>query len=184
WMRGFARGYHHERVVGGGVAIDGDAIERRVGQIGGQGRQQTGVDVGIGGQETQHGGHVGANHARAFADASDGDGLARQHHLRTVGLGHRVGGHDAFCGFGPVCRLRIGNGGRHAGHNAIDRQVLHDDASGERQNLLRLHFEQGSHGIRSSARIGQAFGTSACIGIARVNHQGPNLGVGLRSLDV
>jgi len=174
-VRRFARGHDDEGVVGRGVTINGDAIERGIGQVSGQCRQQGRIDVGIGSQETQHGGHVGPNHAGPFANARDGDRLTRQHHLRAESLGHGVGGHDAFSRLGPVLCLRIGNGSRHARHNAIDRQVFHDDARRERQDLLRLYFEQGSHCICCRTRICQAFGTSSSIGIASVDDQGANL---------
>ena len=174
-MRGFACGHHHERVIGGGIAIDGDAIERCVGQIGGQGWQQCRIDVGIGGQEAQHGGHVGANHARTFADAGDGDSLTRQDHLLAKSLGHRVGGHDAFGCFGPMRGLCVGQCGRHARHNAINGQVFHDHACGKRQDLLWLDVEQTRQCICSSARVGQAFGACARIRVAGVDNQCANL---------
>ena len=178
-MRCFARGHDDEGIVGRGVAINGDAIEGCIGQVSGQGWQQGRIDVGIGGQKTQHGGHVGPNHAGPFANASDGDRLTRQHHLRAESLGHGVGGHDAFSRLGPVLCLRIGNGSRHARHNAIDRQVFHDDARRERQDLLGLDFENCGQCFRSSTRVGQAFGTGARIGVARVDDQSSNVCIGL-----
>ena len=74
-------GDQHARVVGGGIAIHGDAVERvrhgvmqhRLQRILGHG--------GIGGDIAEHGRHVWVNHARAFGNAGDGGGLSIHRHL-------------------------------------------------------------------------------------------------------
>ena len=99
--------------------------------------------------------------------------------MRAESLGHGVGGHDAFSRLGPVLCLRIGNGSRHARHNAIDRQVFHDDARREGQDLLGFDFENCGQGFSSGTCVGQALGTGARIGVAGVDDQSSNVCIGL-----
>jgi hypothetical protein len=109
-VRRLVGGDHHERVVGGGVAVD----VTRLNEPSASSRASCCITEGsrsIGGQKAQHGGHVGADHAGALADAGDGHGGTADLHLGAEGLGQGVGGHDAFGRARPVVRLRVGNGG-------------------------------------------------------------------------
>ncbi len=166
-------GHDDEGVVGRGVAIDRHAVERALGQLSGQPLQQRRGNGRIGGQKTQHGRHVRADHARALADAGDGHGFAIHRYLAAVGLGLGVGGHDAFGGGQPVVCLGVGNGrGRPA--------VMRSTGSGS----MITPVENGRICVGATpnswakaaqvARVRQAIGPGAGIGIARIDQQGAN----------
>ena len=173
-IAGLVGGHQHKGVIGGGIAINRHAVERAIGQFFDQVLQQRWGNCCIGGQVAQHGGHIGADHARALADAGGGDGLATHHHLAAVGLGLGVGGHDAFGSQRPVVGLGTRNRSGQTGHDAIDRQLFHDHTGGKRQNLLRRYAQLlGQHGA-GGTRIGQACSTRARVGIAGIDHHGAN----------
>ena len=134
----FAGGHDHERVVGGRVTVNADAVERGFCQFMRKCMHQFRVNGCIGGHEAQHGRHVGADHARTFGDTGDGDGFAVHLKLTTDGLGQSVCGHDGLRSQRPVvaqtCRKRLGQ----TVHNALHRQGLHDHARRKRQYLLRF----------------------------------------------
>jgi len=169
---GLAGGGHNEGIVGGGVAVHGDAVERLVRRLLGHRLQQALGDAGVGSEEAEHGGHVRADHAGALGDAGQGDGLAVHHHPARGSLGHRVGGHDAVGGGVPVVGLEVGNGRRQAGHQAIHGQGLEDHPGGERQHLARRHAELFGQGGAGGVGRGQPRGTGAGVGDAGVDHQG------------
>ena len=166
------RGDDHEAVVGRGIAIDGDPIERLVGQFTCQLLHQGGRHTGIGRQKTQHGGHVRANHASALADPRDRDRGAPERHLGAERFGHRIGGHDAFGCTAPMVRPRISNGGWQPGGNTVDRQRLHDDARGERQHLCGGDAQLGGQCIAGGAGTLQPILAGTGIGVASVDHHG------------
>ena len=173
-MRSLVRGDQHEGIVGRGVAIDGDAIERTIGQLFGQIWQQGRIDARVGGHKAEHGGHVGADHARTLADASDAHGPPAHLHLHASRFGHGVGGHDAFCRLGPVGGLRIGQRSWQACHNAVHGQRLHDHAGRKRQHLRGHTVQQRSQGLARLTCMGQARCARARIGVARVDDQSPH----------
>ena len=72
-MRGLLAGNQHKRIVGGGVAIDRDAVEGAFSDFLGQLLEQSRSNAGIGRHKTQHGGHVGPDHASALGNAGDCD---------------------------------------------------------------------------------------------------------------
>src|SRR5471030_2727465 len=73
---GLTSGDQHAAVVGRGVAIDGNAVERLVGAVADQVLQHALGNLGVGGDVAKHGRHVRPDHACAFADARYGDGHA------------------------------------------------------------------------------------------------------------
>ena len=131
----------HQRVVGRRIAVDRDAVEREIGGLLQQALQQRGLDRRIGGDEAEHGRHVWADHPGAFGNAGDVDGGTADHEPPRRRLRHRIGRHDRLGGQRPVVFAQIGDGGRQPGDDAIDGQRLHDDAGGERQDLLGLDAE-------------------------------------------
>ena len=173
-MVGLVAGDHDKGIVGGGIAIDGDAVERAISQLTRQLCHHALADTRVGGQKAQHGGHVRADHAGTLADAGDVDASTADFCRGTVGLGQGIGGHDAFGGHGPLVRRGCGDRIRQFGDDAIHRQRLHDHAGRERQDLLRLHAKLCRHGIAGLARMLQAAGTGTGVGIAGVDHQCAN----------
>ena len=74
FQRGSAGGNQHEGIVGRGIAIDGDAIERGVGSLLDQMIEHRLRHFRVAGQKAQHRCHVRSDHASAFADAGQSDG--------------------------------------------------------------------------------------------------------------
>lgn len=120
-------------VVGRGVAVDGDAVER----LGDGGRerslQRARGDGGVGADDAEQGGHVGVDHAGALGHAGDvvlflaageGEGLGEQ-------LGECVRGADGFGSAQPVfmCLSEVAVDGWDLGDDLLDGQSLADDAS-------------------------------------------------------
>ncbi len=103
-----AGGDQHAAVVGGGVAVDGDAVEGLVRRIAYQVLQYAARHLGVGRDVTEHGRHVRPDHAGALGDAGHGDGHAVVLELAAGALGQGVGGHDAGGGFGPVVFVQVG----------------------------------------------------------------------------
>ena len=105
----FARGHDDEAVVGAGVAVDGDGIERGIGDFLRQELQHGLRYFGVGGDKGQHGGHVRMNHARTLGDAGGADRVfLTDFPLAAGGLGHGVGGHNRAGGVAPVYGFDIG----------------------------------------------------------------------------
>ena len=171
-VRGLVGGHDHKRVIGRGVAVDGHAVERAIGQLARQLLHHGRCHTGVCGQKAQHGGHVGADHACALADAGDGHRAAANLRLRREGLGQGVRGHDAFGRAGPVAGLRIGNRSGQARLDAVVGQGFHDHAGGERQDLLGRHAQLACERNAGGARTCQAVRTRACIGVAGVDDHG------------
>ena len=102
-----AGGKHDAGVVGRGVGIDRYLVKGLL-----DGREQQGMkcrrlDGGIGGDNCNHGGHVGHDHARALAHSAYRIDIARMTRgLTDVGhgvlLGVRVGRHDGASGIGAT----------------------------------------------------------------------------------
>ena len=81
-------------VGGGGITIHSDGV--KTGSVlPRQNLLQHGLcDVGIGEYKTQHGCHVGSNHAGAFGNRRDRNGMIPNGELTAAAFGKLVGGHD------------------------------------------------------------------------------------------
>ena len=75
-VAGQAVGENQHGVVGRSIAVDANAIEGAFDAAAQQLLQKTGFHRGIGGDEAQHGRHVGVNHTRTFGAAREGHRLA------------------------------------------------------------------------------------------------------------
>ena len=171
-MRGLVGGNDHEGVIRRGVAVDGDAVEGAISQFTRQLLHDGGRHASVRGEEAQHGGHVGADHARALADARDGHRGTTDLHLRRECLGQCVGGHDALGGTRPVAGLRVGDGGGQSRFDAVVGQRLHDHAGRERQDLLGRHAQLAGERNAGGARTRQAVCPRARVGVAGVDDHG------------
>ena len=171
---GSAAGHDDEGVVGRGVAINGDAVERLIGDAAHHGFQIGLWHARIGGDEAKHGRHIRLDHARAFGDAGDGDGFTVDLNLFAHGFGQRVGGHDRLCGVVPVVfgqiRYRCGQ----SADQFVHRQVFENHAGGERQYLAVGDIQQFSQFATGSLRIAHAVLARACIGATGVDDQRAN----------
>ena len=95
-MAGLLAGQHNQAVVGGSIAIHGDAVKGFIDGVMNDGIQRGLTHHCIGSDVAQHGRHIGVYHARAFTHAGDGHGLTVYQQAARRGLGHDVGGHDGF----------------------------------------------------------------------------------------
>ena len=130
---------------------------------------------GVGDDESKHRGHVRLDHARALADARDGDDRAVDVGLGRGGLVHRIGGHDRLRGLKPIAVRDIGVRGFNARQQPIHRQRLHDDARGEDKRLLDGTAREPGKLLARGARVGKAAFARACVGDARVGHEGADI---------
>ena len=128
----------HEAVVGRRVAVDGRAVERDVGDLARERREQRRGDRRVGRDEREHRRHVGMDHAGALGDAGDGDRHAVDVDAPRAPFGTvsvvmiaRAAANQ------PSARERRAARRGSAGDDPLDRQRLHDHAGRERQHLAR-----------------------------------------------
>ena len=132
------------------------------------------LDGGIGGDNRDHGGHVGHDHARALAHSAHRIDIARMtRSLTDVGhgvlLGVRVGRHDGASGIGSTVGGERLVGSRNGGLKRVDRQNLANHARGGNQNLLGLAADDLRCDAARLARACKAGLTRGGVGIARVD---------------
>ena len=164
----------HEGVVGRGVAVHRDAVERAVRGLRDQSlRAAAALTRGIGGDEAEHGRHVGMDHAGALGDAGDGDRLRRRCSTRR----------DAALGTVSVvmiaCAARRtscprGQSARHAGRPATMRSTGSGSMITPVENGSTCADAQPSSCAQLGAglaRRGKPFLAGAGVGVAGVDHQ-------------
>ena len=132
------------------------------------------LDGSIGGDDRDHGGHVGHNHARALAHAAHRIDIARMAiGIADVGhgifLGMRIGRHDGAGRIGATVGGERLVGSRNGGFERVDRQNLANHARGGDQDLLGLAADNLRGDVASLTRAGKAGLTRGGVGIARVN---------------
>ena len=103
-----SRADQHTGIIGGGVAVHRDPVKRLVRQGFHPLVQQRFGDGRIGGDKTQHGGHVRLDHARALGHTGNGDRHPVDLHATTGKLGVGIGGHDAFRRPSPMMLIQHG----------------------------------------------------------------------------
>ena len=165
----FAGGDDDEAVVGAGVAVHGDAVEGVVGDFLRHQLEDGLGNFGIGGDEAEHGRHVGMNHAGAFGDAGGADGVFfADFAFARGGFGDGVGGHDGARGIRPAGRAHFGQGS----NNFVGGQGFEDDAGGEGEDLGRgaaclfgRRFADGHGAVK-------AFFARSRVGVAGVDDEG------------
>jgi hypothetical protein len=144
-VAGLPGGDQDEAVVGRGVAVDGDAVERHVGHVLHQLLHQRRRDRRVGRQIAEHGRHVGVDHAGALGDAGHRHRLAADLRLAAGALGDDVGGHDRVRGVRPVIGREVGLRGGQRGQDLVDRQRLQDHPGGKRQHLFGIDAHERGH---------------------------------------
>ena len=140
-------GDEDKRVVGRGIAINGNAVEGFVGGFLDQRIKQRLRHPGIRGNETEHRRHVWPDHAGALAHAGYRHGLAIDRQAPRSGLGHGIGGHDRMCGSIPSIGHKAIPARGQTSDEALDRQGFEDHAGRERQYLASAHFQQASDSL-------------------------------------
>ena len=175
FVAGGTVGEDQDGVVGAGVAIDGDAIE---GMLEGafEGSFQTGFgDVGISGDVTKHGRHIGIDHARSFGTSADADALLpnlkRDCEFLLVSIARDDGAGDVVSIFGSEISkqlfvVRI---------DSVHREGEANDPSGTHCNLPLFNLEKLGDAFGHRFCIGDANRTRAGIGIATVGDDGAGM---------
>ena len=168
---GLAGRNQHAGVVGAGVAVDGDTVER---QICGFTQQRLQYRLGnrrIGSNVTQHGSHVWTNHPGAFGDTGDGHGLTGDLNLPAAAFWLGIGCHDAFGSDRPVIFGQVFKGCRQHRNNFVGGQQLANYAGAERQNLLWRNASQTGQCLTGALGCRHAGLAGSGIGVAGIDQQ-------------
>ena len=127
-------GQYHQGVVGAAVAVNGQHIQRVVGNLGQHLAQQALVNRGVGGYEAQHSRHVGMDHPRPLGHTADVDLRAAYINGHAHFLGVGVGGHH---GAGQRVAAVLGQLNLlHARSDESHGQLDADDSRAEYQHFL------------------------------------------------
>ena len=174
-VAGAAAGHDDDGVIGAGVAVDGDAVEGILDAVTDAGFEERGGDGAVGGDVAEHGAHARGDHACAFGDAADADGVVADGDLDGDGFGARVAGHD---GAGGVIRVVAGEAFDEIGDfwgDAVHGHGDADDACGADEDL------GGAEAELSGGEVGHVFGVLhadwACagVGVAAVDDDGADV---------
>src|SRR5690606_39229687 len=165
-----ARGHQQDGVVGGHAAVGVEPVEGD----GGGGAQRPveglGGQVGVGGDDAQHGGQRRGQHARALRHRADhvAAGALPERDLGDgVGGADRVGGGEAAV---PARQLVGGLGD--AGQQQVHREPHADEAGGAHRDLARRVVQQLGDLLGGGVGVLEAGGAGAGVGAAGVQHDG------------
>jgi len=176
-------GQQQHGVVGGGVSIDGDAVEADLNGLAQVGIEDRWLDLGVGENVDQHGGvgnELRVNHAGAFAKAGDADFIAIDVEAGEGGLLDGIGGENGLCDFKEAIEFRTqrcGEGGQ-GGDELFSRERDADDARGRRKDLLGRAVKEFGDGIARGVGGGQAGGAGGAVGVSGVDGDGADLAAG------
>ena len=166
-----AGGEDEQRVAGGGVAVDGDGVERLIDAGIEASAERRGLDRGVGEQEGEHGRHVRRDHARALGDAVDRDLHPADLRLPRRELRIGVGGHDGARGVEkivfPSPRREIAEQARELAH--LERLADHP-GRGEIHVGLEAPRGVGRRFRRELDRLASALAGEG-VGIAGIDHE-------------
>ena len=175
-----AGGEQQAGVVGRGVPVDRHRVEGGAHMQAQHGPQHIGMDVRIGDDERQHGGHVGRDHARPLGDAGDADLEALDLGLGVRPFGEGVRGHDALPGPRPLLGGRgVGvEAGLDLGQTGGDLAVVEGDADhagrGEHDVALATAEALGHFGGGATRGIGSRLAGKG-VGATRIDDQRPHV---------
>src|SRR5699024_2927894 len=164
-------GHQDHGVVGGHAGVGVDPVEGGGGGLSQHRVGGVGVDVGVGGQNHQHGRQLRSEHPGALGDAADPHPGIRG---AFGGLGDGVGGHDRSRGG----RVGLGAGGepRGPGGDAREqrphRQALTDQAGRADQHVGGGGLERCGQVLGGAPGVGQALGAGAGVGAPGVQDHG------------
>ena len=167
-----AVGQHDTGVVGRGVAVHRDPVEGLGGHLPQGVLQQLLGDGAVGGDEAQHGAHVGVNHAGALGDGPQLDRFPA--HVEGEGdlLFHCIGGHNGGGGAVGAVLSQVGGQLWHAELDGADIDGLADDAGGADGKVPRFPACSGGRGGAHGLGVFVAAGTAG-VGVAAVGHDAP-----------
>jgi hypothetical protein len=173
-----AVGEQQQGVVGAGVAVDDDGIERPR-QSHPHGPAQRGPrHVGVGQYIGKHGRHVGGDHAGALGQAGQRHPTAADIEPLDGVLGEGVGGHHALEGAVETVRRQVVAGALDAAENQLARQLATDATGRRRHHELLVEAETARHPAGHQSRQRQAVAAGVGVGVATVDQDRlrPSLG--------
>ncbi len=187
-------GEQQDGVVGGGVAVNGDAVEADFDGLAEVGVEDGGLDGGVGEDVDEHGGvgyELRVNHAGAFGQGGDadfftragragdgrtGDGRVRDGWVWNFKAGEGgflggVGGEDGLGDLLEVVEVGAEGGGEGGkdGDELFSREGDADDAGGRWENFFGEAVEELSGGGAGGAGGGEAGFTGGAVGVAGVD---------------
>ena len=119
-------------------------------------------------------GDVGADHAGAFADAGEGDGLFAEFEGCAGGFADEVGGEDGVGELGGVVggAAEVLAGFDDAALEFFHRQGVADDAGGGGEDLFGRAIGDGGGELAHAEGVAIALGAGAGVGVAGVDDDG------------
>ena len=126
--------------------------------------------VGIGQDEAEHGGHIGLNHAGAFGETGEPDGLAADFNFNRQAFGDEVGGHHRFRGIESVVRREVFVQFLDSVGNFIHRQEFTDGSGGADKDIGGVDAERAGSQCGHGLGVGLALRAGAGVGDAAVHH--------------
>ena len=158
-------------IVGAGVAVHSNGVEG-IRNVGAEFRKEVNRERNVGGNEGQHGGHVGVNHARALAGATDGHHALLGVNFNSMALERKVGGEDSTTKFFGSVGVELFHQLRNAGLDFVHGHQVANHAGAADQHALGRKvqglFGKGSHAF--GILVALLAGTG--IGVTAVHHHG------------
>ncbi|GAF25522.1 hypothetical protein MTY_0857 [Moorella thermoacetica Y72] len=172
-VAGAAVGQDDCHVVGAGVAVHGHHIKGPIHHHP-QGLFQILLfDGSVGGQEAEHGAHIGVDHARPLGDAGNSYRLSPQGQLDGDLFDPGIGGHDGCRRISASLHRQPGGSGLDAGGDFIHRQGHADDAGGGHHHLPWFATDGSGRDYRHLPGVPVTPLPGTGIGIAAVGDNGP-----------
>ena len=163
-------GKNQHGVIGAGITVYGNHIECIVCRILAGFLHCFGRQLQVGGDEAEHGRHIGMNHATALGNTAHMNGFACKFIFNCIFFDECVGGGDGICRMftaqrhGGQCRNHAGNTARNHAHG----QLNPDHTCGANENFLLGQTAIKADQIQDFLHIFTAFVACAGIGIATV----------------
>ena len=173
---GCAVGKAIQRVVRGGVAVHGHAVEGQLHGVAQHFLPDGGFHLRVTQHDGQHGRHVGADHASALGHAHKLHHTAGKGDFAVRNLVESIRGHDRP---GKILRGRLAEVGGEGGGGLLPKihlELRADNARGRGQDIRRLKAEGASHQLLGRAAVSHTFITGAGVGLAGIDHDGTSGG--------
>ena len=173
---GSAVGEQEDRVVRGGVAVDGAHVEALIHSRGEHLLQVCGIRLGVGRHVDEHRRHIGVDHARALGHRADLHRAGGELQLIGALLADGIGGHDGVGSLGAVLLGKLcGNDLADALKHLVDRKSLADDAGGADEHFVLAEAEQLFRLALNGAGVFDALLAGGGVGVAGVDDDGAGL---------
>ena len=171
-------GEDHQRVRSRRVAVDGDRVERPLDRFRQHRLERARRDGRVGEDVSQHGRHVGSDHACPLGDAVDHDlGVAQLDPCgRDLRIG--VGGHDRLGGAKERIGLCLRDQRAHHARDPRSVERLADDAGRSHEDFAGEGADRLGGGLRNMGDRGRADAAGESVGVAGIDDQRPRRPMG------